>query len=275
MFDQAHRLRQLVKSSGLAGEPEPVFARQAGAVSAAAKIIIISGGKAGVGKSTVATNIALALAGLDRKVIVAHPGLRGDVLDSKYSLGRNGFSTDQCLFKAPCGILVWDIERSQGLLPEEIEGMQKKADFVVLDIPSGSLGSMPEVICASQELIVIATPEPESVVEAYAKIKGIVSVKDHGPIRLLVNMALNIEDAQAVKNRLAKVCKHFLNFELKCAEFLLFDPLVPKTIQEGGFLVRNHPHCRLAKSLNLLAQELCKHTKKYAGSQRLLQEATV
>jgi flagellar biosynthesis protein FlhG len=273
MFDQAYKLRQLVKSSELAGEPRADSARKLRAAGAAAKIILISGGKAGVGKSTVASNVALALAGLGKKVIIAHAGLRGDVLDSKYSLGRGGLSFDQHLFESPCGVHVWDIEKSKGLLPEEIESMQKKADLVVLDISSGFLCSMPEVILSSQEIIVIATPEPESVVETYAKIKGIVSIKDHGNIRLLVNMALNVEDAQAVKNRLTSVCRHFLNFELNCASILLFDPLVPKTIQEGGFLVKNHPNCRASKVLNLLAQDLCKHTKKYVGSELLLQEA--
>jgi flagellar biosynthesis protein FlhG len=271
MFDQAHRLRQLVKSSELSKGPEPVFA---GAIRAAAKVIIISAGKAGVGKSTVATNVALALAGMRKSVIVAHVGLRGDVLDSKYALGGRGdLSVEQCLFEGPGGIRVWDIERGKGLLREKIEAAQQDADFVILDIPSGSLCSMPEVIRAGHELIVIATPEAESVVEAYAQIKGIRSVEGRGNIRLLVNMALSIEDAQAVKVRVSAVCKRFLNFELKGSHFLLFDPLVAKTIQEGGFLVRNHPYSKTAKSLNLLAQDLCKHTKKYQGTERLLQDA--
>jgi flagellar biosynthesis protein FlhG len=274
MFDQAYRLRQLVKNAELSAESQPDFARNAGAPVAAAKIIVVSAGKAGVGKRTVATNIALALAGLRKKVVVAHAGLRGDVLDSKYSLsGRADTAADQCLFQSPYGIRVWDIEKGEGLTRENIEAVRKDADFVVLDIPPGSLCGMPDVIRASEVLIVITTPEAESVVEAYAQIKGIVSVQGHGNIRLLVNMALSLDDAQAVKNRVAAVCRRFLNFELKGSHFLLFDPLIPKTIQEGGFLVRNHPYCRLAKALNVLAQELCKRTRKYAGSERLLQDA--
>jgi flagellar biosynthesis protein FlhG len=275
MFDQAHRLRQLVKNAELLPAEAPrEFARNAAAAGAGAKIIVVSAGKAGVGKRTVSANVALALAGLRKRVVVAHVGLRGDVLDSKYSLsGRADASADQCLFESPCGIRVWDTGRSGGVSRENIEAVRKDADFVVLDIPPGSLCGMPDVIRASHELIVIATPEAESVVEAYAQIKGVFSVGGHGNIRLLVNMALNPDDAQAVRNRVSAVCRRFLNFELKGSHFLLFDPLIPKTIQEGGFLVRNHPYCRLAKSLNVLALDLCKRTKRTTGSERLLQDA--
>jgi len=206
-----------------------------------------------------------------KRVVIAHAGLRGDVLNSLYSLDREKLLPGQFLFKAPCGVTVWDTERGRGLITQEIELVRENADFVVMDIPAEALCRMPEVIYAAQALIVIATPDVESVVEAYAKIKRIVSVKDSSSVRLLVNMALNAEDAQAVKNRLVGVCKHFLKIELKCVNSLLFDPIVPKTVQEGGFLVRNHPYSKLSKSLTLLAQDLCRHTVMLTAPELLLQ----
>ena len=208
MADQAQNLRDLVRRN-----------------KHNAHVIAVTSGKGGVGKTNTSVNLAIALAALDKHVIVidADLGLANvEVLmglGSLYNLEHviDGERTmADVLVRAPGGIQV--VPGSSGLarvadlsaaarenVLNGLAQLQRAADFIILDTMAGIGRNAVTFAAAAHEVLLVTTPEPSAIVDAYAMLKTIYTLRDDAVVRLLVNMVGSPPQAQAVANKLANV----------------------------------------------------------------------
>src|SRR5664279_3515957 len=199
--DQASRLRTMAK-----GQPaeQPLFA---------ARVVAITSGKGGVGKTNVVAGLALALAQLGQRVVVldADFGLANlDILlglSPEYTLEhvlRGEKLMEEILLDGPFGIKI--IPASSGIQEltrldsaaelRLIQGLQRISatnDWLLIDTAAGIHDSVIKLLMAAQEVLLVTTPEPTALVDAYAMVK-VVHLRDpRKPLWLLVNNAQNPE----------------------------------------------------------------------------------
>ena len=199
-----------------------------------ARITAITSGKGGVGKTFVAANLAAALARAGRRVLVLDADLGLANLDVVLNLAARvtlhdvftGRSTlDQALQSAPGGFSV--LLAGSGLVeysrmtPEvrdkllELVGqVRPHYDHILLDTGAGISDVVLFTVSLADEVLVVATPEPTSLTDAYATIKVLVATQPARPMRLLVNQAQRVGDGLAVRTQLQAVVDRFVNHAL-------------------------------------------------------------
>jgi flagellar biosynthesis protein FlhG len=214
MDDQAHGLRVLAKTARSAGELEDtvlVSPRKA------ARTIAITSGKGGVGKTNFTTNLALLLAQTGQRIIVLDADLGLANLHvvlgvaPKFHLEhviRGEKTLKEILYPAANGIQIiaggTGIAELANLTNERrerfIDGLAEldsMADVILIDTGAGLSHNVLGFLFASDEVIVITTPEPTAIADAYATIKVVSRDNPDARIRLVVNMANSDMEAHA------------------------------------------------------------------------------
>lgn len=236
MFDQAYKLRELVKRKVETSKP--------------LRIIAVSSGKGGVGKTNFSVNIAIVLKELGKEVLLidADFGLANvDVISGifpKYNLSHvisKEKSIDDIIFDGPLGIKI--IPGATGLyemanLSEEelnslilaFETIKSEFDFVLIDTGAGIHKNVVNLLRSSDEVAVITTPEPTALTDAYAVIKLI--HKDVKRIHIVVNRTDNYKEAELTAQKMINAAKKFLNIDLNYLGYILEDKVVSKANKE-------------------------------------------
>jgi flagellar biosynthesis protein FlhG len=111
---------------------------------------------------------------------------------------------------------------------------------------------------AAGEVIIITTPEPTAITDAYGIIKVIASAEQDKPIWIAVNMVKNEEEGLQVLERLATVSQRFLGIELSRIGFIPSDAIVSKAVKEQQPFVISHPRSAASQSINQIATNLLK-----------------
>ena len=217
--DQAARLRSLAQG-------QPTEARLF-----AARVVAVASGKGGVGKTNVVAGLALALAQQGQRVVVmdADFGLANlDILlglSPKYTLEhvlRGEKVMEEILLDGPLGIRI--IPASSGIqeltrldtmselrLVQGLQRVSETADWLLIDTAAGIHDSVLKLLMAAQEVILVTTPEPTSLVDAYAMVKTVHLRDPHKPLWLLVNNAQNAEEAEETVDQLQAATRRFLS----------------------------------------------------------------
>lgn len=262
--DQAARLRQLARKRVCVGEKKR-----------RAKSIAIASGKGGVGKTNVAVNLSICLAarGLRVTLVDADMGLaNADLLmniRTRYSLGHvlSGLRTvEEICTDGPGGIRfiagasgidalanMSDLERA-GLL-SQLERLEDSADIVVLDCGAGISRNVIGFACSADEALIITTPEPTAMTDAYATIKVMVGKGCAGRLALFVNMAENRDQAQAVYKRISEVARRFLNYSVADAGYMLHDTCVASAVQQRLPVVIRYPRSNASACIASMARQ--------------------
>ncbi len=240
------------------------------------KVVAVTGGKGGVGKTNLSVNLSIALAEMRRRVILmdADLGLANvDVLlglQAKYTLADvlSGAKTIRdVLVNGPGGIKIVPassgIQQMAELSPQEHAGLihsfselSDQVDVLVVDTAAGISDTVVSFVRAAQEVIVVVCDEPSSITDAYALIKLLNA--EHGVFRFRVvaNMTRSAQEGINLFGKLNTVCERFLDASLQYMGHIPFDESVRKAIQKRRPVVEFAPRSKAASAIKVLAQKV-------------------
>lgn len=260
MPDQAEKLRRLV---------EQVTPRKP---HKARRIAFLSG-KGGVGKTSLAVNIALSLARIGRKTILIDCDLglaNADVLlgvqpkatlDGVFAAGKD---VHRAIINLPSGL--WLIPGAGSTLPKQavdsgklenvLERIDNDAEFILLDAGAGIDEGVQHVARLSDEVIVVAIPENAATLNAYRLIKIILGMRPAPAVRLIVNRAVSKEAARRVASGLIGASREFLKTDPDYLGWIPVDQLVEQAGRERRPLVERYPGSMPSRAIVALTQKL-------------------
>ncbi|WP_026375585.1 MinD/ParA family protein [Aestuariibacter salexigens] len=239
------------------------------------KVIAVTGGKGGVGKTNITLNTAISMAKQGKRVMVldADLGLANvDVLlglrvEKNLSHVLSGEATlDEVLVHGPHGILI--APASSGtqsmteLSPTEHAGLirafselQTPIDVLIVDTAAGISDMVLSFSRASQDIMVVVCDEPTSLTDAYALIK--ILNREYGVFRfkIVANMVRNVREGQELFNKLSKVTGRFLDVALELVATVPYDENIRKAVRKQKAIVDAFPASPAAMAIKGLAKE--------------------
>ena len=255
-FDQAAGLRRMVK-------PHPV------------RVIAVTCGKGGVGKTTVAVNLAIAFAHKDKKVMLldADRGLANvDVLlglhpkANLHHVIEGKCNLEEVIVEGPAGIKVIPaasgIQEMAALSPETHAGiiqafseLSQDVDVLIVDTAAGISDAVTSFTRAAQEVLVVVCDEPASITDAYAIIK--LMSREHGifRFRILANRAASAQQGHEIYNKILKVTDRFLDVALDYMGYIPEDDYLRKAVKKQRAVVEAFPRSKSAQAFATLAEK--------------------
>lgn len=269
MADQAQNLRELVRER-----------------ERRARVLAVTSGKGGVGKSNTTVNLAIGLVAQGARVVVldADLGLANvEVLLGLNSLHNlqhviNGERTlPQILVKGPGGIDV--VPGSSGIMKladlnaaarqsilAGLRDLQDLADFIIIDTMAGIGQNAVAFAAAADEILLVTTPEPSSIVDGYAMIKTLFGLRDDAVFRLIINMAANEPQAKAVAGKLTTVAQQYLARRLNYLGWVPRDPHVSQAVMQTRPFLLQYPAAPASRCIQDIADRLMRQRNQGAGN---------
>jgi len=237
------------------------------------RVIAVTGGKGGVGKTTVAVNLSLALAKLGRRVVL----LDGDLglgsidvllgLSLQYTLvdlveGRCELS--DVIVRGPGGVRI--VPASSGIqgmvhlspaqhagLIQAFSGISDSLDVLVIDTAAGIGASVISLVRAAHEVLLVVCDEPTSITDAYAQIKLL--NRDYGMdrFRVLVNMTHSPQEGRALFAKLTKITDQFLDIALQYVGSVPYDEFARRAVQKQRAVYEHFPRSKCAYAFQNIA----------------------
>lgn len=240
------------------------------------KVIAVTAGKGGVGKSNVSVNLAVALAQQNKNVLLLDADLSlGNIdimlgLHNKYNLSHviQGLcDLSDIIIEGPSGIRV--IPAASGtefmaqLSPAEHAGiinafneLTDDLDYMIIDTAAGISDTVLSFTRSSQELIVVVCDEPTSLTDAYALIKVMSKRYEWTHFHIVANMVRNVKDGRELFNKLFRVSEQFLDVQLDYLGAIPFDESVHKAVKKQKPVLISYPDSIAAHSLKELAENI-------------------
>ncbi|MSN25029.1 MAG: AAA family ATPase [Geobacter sp.] len=240
------------------------------------RVISVTSGKGGVGKSNVVSNLAIALSAQGKKVLLIDADLGLGNLDvllglsPTYNLNHvmSGEKTVlEILIDGPAGIKI--IPAGTGVqeltslgqheklkLLDELDMLEEQFDIMIIDTEAGISENVTYFTVAAQEIFVVVTPEPTSITDAYALIKLLATRYSEHHFKVLVNMAKDSEDALEVFRKLANVAGRFLNISLDYLGCVVKDEKVVEAVKRQKAVMELFPDSEAAACFTTLARRV-------------------
>ena len=253
--------------------------------SARARIVAVTSGKGGVGKTYFSANVASALAARGERVLVldADLGLANlDVVLNLYpkitlhDVFTGKARLEDAVLAAPGGFSV--LLAGSGLveysrltpevrdkLVEVIDEVAPRFDRIILDTGAGISDVVLYTVSLADEVLIVATPEPTSLTDAYATIKVLATQQRRRPMRLVVNQASQPGEGRVIRGQLQQVIDRYVTPATKDAEQPLkldflgeipVDPAVRDAVQKRVLLQQTQPGCAASRAVAAIADKL-------------------
>lgn len=270
-MDQAQQLRNVIKLKNQKITPK-------------ARVITITSGKGGVGKSNVAVNMAVQLRKMGKRVIIfdADLGLANvEVMFGaipEYNLGDliyRGKSIREIITTGPMdigfvsggsGIMgLNNLSKDQiAYLVHNLSELDELADVILIDTGAGIADSVLEFVIASPEVLLVSTPEPSSLTDSYSLLKALHRnpnfLKNGTKINVIANRVNSAEDGQAVYDKLNTVVSQFLNGNINYLGMIPQDASLERAVRQQKTVSLSDPGSASAKAFEVLARNLINDT---------------
>lgn len=266
-MDQAQQLRNIIKQQNMQQQH-------------LARVITVTSGKGGVGKSNMSVNMAIQLSRLGKKVIIldADFGLANvEVMlgtRPKYNMADmifGGKDIRDVICKGPENIGFISggsgIKELSNLSKDQISGiinmmygLDSLADIIIIDTGAGISDAVIDMVLASSEVLLVTTPEPTSITDAYALLKTINKTPgfnaENTRIRMIGNRTLNMSDGYDLYNKLNSVVERFLNMKMEYLGAVPFDVNLTKAVMRQQPISIAYPNTPAVKSIKAMAKTL-------------------
>lgn len=247
-----------------------------------ARVVAVTSGKGGVGKSNVSVNLAACLRKAGKRVIIfdADFGLANiEIMFGampKYNLSDviyHGKSIQEIITPGPMEIGFISggsgIVSLNGLQPEQIKYLVKSitelnnlADYIIIDTGAGISEQVLEFVMTSPEIILVTTPEPTSLTDSYSLLKTLFKKKDFNSnetvIHVVANKVHSAEDARAVYEKLNSVISQFLHGNLNYLGMIPQDSAVEHAVRQQKVVSISEPNSKAAKAFEVVTTNLLK-----------------
>ncbi|MCL2381095.1 MAG: MinD/ParA family protein [Treponema sp.] len=278
MEDQAERLREIMRQRGTGqdtgeGKAKAKAARagdaalQPPARAGKTRVITITSGKGGVGKTNVSVNMALAYARLGKKVVVmdadlglANVNIMLNMVPkfTLYDMIRKNKPMKEIMVETDYGISIVagasGFSQIANLTDKERQNFIKEldtlsfADIIIIDTSAGVSSNVLDFIAAADDAVIVTTPEPTAITDAYGIIKIIASESRYEALdmdlKLVVNRVKSAVEAKKVADRMTHIAGQFLNLKVDYLGFIYDDSVVSQAvIRQRPFMVID-PRCK-------------------------------
>ncbi len=294
MTDQASTLRRLMRTgepapvgaAGASSGPSGSVAMRIAPISVGpskqrrervrlARAFAIASGKGGVGKTNLAVNLAIALAashrtclldadlglanadvlcGLSPRSTLEEVLLRGRPLDEVMVLAPGGFR----LLPGASGVASVANLGAEGRrrLIAELAQLERSTDLLLIDTAAGIAANTMAFVAAAHTTLVVVTPEPTAITDAYGTVKTLVAKVRKPSIKLLVNMATDREEGEEVYRRIDRVARTFLDTPLELAGIVPFDAALRRCVKRREPVLLAEPDCPASRAIRAIARGL-------------------
>lgn len=268
-MDQAEQLRNVIKSQV---QPKTV-----------SRVITVTSGKGGVGKTSLSVNLAIQLQRLGKRVVI---------LDADFGLANievmlgvrptanladlmfRGKTLKNIIMEGPEGIgfisggsgikELANLTRDQVFyVMQSLAELDDIADIVIIDTGAGIADNVLEFAASSEEVLLVATPEPTSITDAYALLKTLNQTQQFQAsrtvIKLVANKVNSQQEGQEIFEKVSMVADKFLNIQLDYLGAVLNDSHMSKSVMQQKPLLLAYPNAPAAISVAYLVNALEKN----------------
>ncbi len=261
-MDQAANLRRLVLEKKADG-------------ASATRTIVITSGKGGVGKTSLSVSLAIAIAQdgksvtlLDADLGLANINVILGIIPkyNLYHVIKGKKKLKDIIIEVPEGIKI--IAGASGFQQlanldvkqrdEFINSIAELAndDFLIVDTGAGISQNVLSFVMAADEVIVVTTPEPTAITDAYGIIKAIASQSNEKHIKLIVNRAQSVAEGKRVAQRVINIAGQFLNIKVEELGFVYEDLYVPKSVRNQKPFIVSYPNSKASGCVKVIADRI-------------------
>jgi flagellar biosynthesis protein FlhG len=240
------------------------------------RVIAVTSGKGGVGKSFISANLGICLAQMGRRVLLLDADLGLANLDLMLGVSaratireilNNQTPIQDVIVAGPSGVQLLagcsgdydmaELSQQQRInLFNEVDALEQRFDTLVVDTGAGIGSNAVGFAAAAQQVLVVVTPDPASMADAYAMIKVLNTRRGVNRIHLVVNQAAGPREADQIVDRLLDLVGRFLDVSVIPVGFIYRDSLVQKSVSRCEPLVSTHPRSAVANALQALARRV-------------------
>lgn len=270
MKDQANKLREM--AINLKNQIEVELSRE----NKQTRVIAVSSGKGGAGKSTLALNLSLELCAQGKKVILMDGDLGMANIDimlglvPKYNLYHFIYeqkSLKDIILDGPSNLKIISggsgINELANLRDDELNRLLKEMgrldgefDYMIVDTGAGISNNVIRFLLAADDVIILTTPEPTSLTDAYGIVKSITVCGYTGDIFLVVNRVRKESEGILVGQKFKLVSNKFLGLDIKILGHILYDPQVEQAIRRQQAFIQLFPRTTAAQNISNIAEKL-------------------
>ena len=238
------------------------------------QVITVTSGKGGVGKTNVVTNLAIALSRAGKRVLVLDADLGlGNIdvllgLTPKYTLEHvlsGTRSLSDIMLEGPSGIRILPAssglaqltaltEAQHQILQGELEQVSHLIDILLIDTGAGISSNVTFFAAAAQSIVVVISPEPTSLTDAYALMKVLLRQYRERRFHVLVNLAKSPNEAARVFAKLDVAASRFLQISIEYLGFVPLDDYLPLAVTQQRAVLDRYPQAPSSRAFLSLTE---------------------